>query len=151
LPEAERGRLLRTWNGTAAPYPADRCVHQLFEERAAASPTAPAVVSDAGMLTYGELNRRANQVAHALRRLGAGPDHLVGICVERSPEMVVAIYGVLKSGAGYVPVDPSQPPRRVDALLSGAGVATVLTQERFRALAAGSGRLALGLDSEWAR
>jgi amino acid adenylation domain-containing protein len=151
LPEAERRRLLRTWNDTARPYPDSRCVHELFEETAAEVPDALAVVSDRAALTYAELNRRANQLAHHLRRSGVGADDLVGICVERSPEMVVAIYGVLKAGAGYVPVDPGHPPQRIDALLDGSGVRTVLTQERFRPLAAGPGRATLCLDTAWER
>jgi amino acid adenylation domain-containing protein len=149
LPDAERQLLLRGWNDTARPYPAERCVHELFEERAAAVPDAAAVIAGADVLTYAELNRRANRLAHRLRRLGVRADDLVGICVERSPEMVVAIYGVLKAGAGYVPVDPAHPARRVDALLAQAGVRLVLTQERFRAVAAGASRDAICLDTEF--
>ncbi|HXM56922.1 MAG TPA: condensation domain-containing protein, partial [Candidatus Dormibacteraeota bacterium] len=151
LEAAERRRLLVEWNDTDRPYPRERCVHELFEARVAEAPDHVAVIMGDRRLTYGELNARANRLAHHLRGLGVGPDVLVGICVERSLDMVVAIYGVLKAGGGYVPTEPTHPPQRVDALLAGAGVRLVLTHERHRAIAAGDGggRTVLCLDTGW--
>lgn len=100
LTEPERQQLLVAWNSTATPYPREACIHRLFEAQAARTPDAVAVVDGAMQMTYGELNRRANQVAHTLRRLGVGPDVLVGVCMERSVDMVVGLLGILKAGGG---------------------------------------------------
>jgi amino acid adenylation domain-containing protein len=112
-------------------------LHEWFEEQVARTPEAIAVVDESSHLTYRELNDRANGVATALRELGVGPDVLVGVCMERSPELLVAVYGVLKAGGAYVPVDPTHPAPRVRGLLDGAGVMAVLTQRRFLSLLAG--------------
>ncbi|WP_051829830.1 non-ribosomal peptide synthetase [Streptomyces novaecaesareae] len=146
----ERRQLLEEWTDTAAPYPDDRCVHQLFEEQAARTPEAVALIADAadgattgltyGELTYGELNRRANRLAHHLVRAGAGPETLVGVCLERGPELAVALLGILKSGAGYVPLDPVHPRERLAALLAGTGAALLVTREVLRER--------LGVDTE---
>jgi len=125
----ERGQLL-AW-GAAPPAGDADLVHRLFEARAAASPDAPAVLSagDAGGpgLTYGELDRRANQVAHLLRGLGVGPEVMVGIALERSPELIVALLGVLKAGGAYVPLDPATPGERLAFILEDAGATVLLT------------------------
>ena len=107
----ERRRLLLDWNDTARPVP-ETTVPELFEQQAARTPDAPAVLSAAAELTYGELNARANQLARYLITLGAGPERLVAIAMPRSAEMIVALLAVLKSGAAYVPVDPGYPPGR---------------------------------------
>ena len=109
LSAEERHQLLVEWNATRADYPRDVCVHELFEAQALRTPDAVAVVSEDRRLTYGELNSRSNQLAHRLRKLGVGPEVLVGICVDRSLEMVVGILGILKAGGAYVPLDPDYP------------------------------------------
>ncbi|RKT12301.1 amino acid adenylation domain-containing protein [Streptomyces sp. 1114.5] len=140
----ERRQLLEEWTDTAAPYPHDRCVHQLFEEQAARTPEAVALIAgtaegatvegaaterSATELTYGELNRRANRLAHHLIRSGAGPETLVGVCLERGPDLAVALLGILKSGAAYVPLDPVHPRERLAALLAGTGAALLVTRQ----------------------
>ena len=108
------------WNDTAADYPQDRCIHQLFEEQVARTPEAVAVVFEDEQLTYGELNARANRLAHHLRGCGVGPEVLVGLCLERSPEMVVGLLGILKAGGAYVPLDPAYPQERLAFMLEDA-------------------------------
>lgn len=110
---AERQQLLVGWNDTATDYPRDKTIHQLFEAQVEKTPEAIAVVCDGKQLTYGELNRRANQLAHRLRAFGVGPDALVGIYVERSLELVVGLLGVLKAGGAYVPLDIKNPKPRL--------------------------------------
>ncbi|MBV9926801.1 MAG: amino acid adenylation domain-containing protein [Acidobacteria bacterium] len=130
LTEPERRRILFDWNDTRVDFPEGKLLHQLFEEQAAAKPDAVAVVYEGGRLTYAELNRRANRLAHRLLSLGAGPETVVAICAERSPEMIAAALGVLKAGAAYLPVDASCPAERVRFMLRDAGAALLLTQRR---------------------
>ena len=127
LTPAERQQLLVEWNDTTTPYPSDSTVHQVFEARAAQAPDAIALVHGDEQVTYGELNARANRVAHRLRALGVGPDAVVGVCLERSPDLVVAFLGILKAGGAYVPLDPLDPPDRLAFMLADAGAAAVLT------------------------
>jgi len=131
LTTAERDQLLLEWNHTTGEQAPDRCVHQLFEEQASRSPNATAVVCGERHLTYRELDIRANQVARHLRGLGIKPETLVGICVERSVELLVGLLGILKAGAAYVPLDPAYPVARLAFLLADAGVSIVLTQEQL--------------------
>ncbi|WP_437972165.1 amino acid adenylation domain-containing protein [Sorangium sp. So ce260] len=128
LPERERRRLLVEWNDTGADFPRDLCVLDLFEEQAARAPDAAAVVSDRGSLTYGELDRRANQLARRLRELCVAPEPLVAICAERSLEMVVGILGALKAGAAYLPVDAEIARERLAFILEDSGAPVLLTQ-----------------------
>ena len=128
LTEDERHQMLVEWNDTARGYPADRCVHQLFEEQVGRTPEAVAVVFENQQLTYRELNARSNQLAHYLRDLGVGPEMLVGICLERSLQMVVGLMGVLKAGGAYLPLDPSYPADRLGFMLDDARPRVVLTQ-----------------------
>jgi amino acid adenylation domain-containing protein len=130
LTEAERRRLLVEWNDTKRDYPKEKCVHELFEEQAERTPNAVAVLFEGGQLTYRELNRRANQLAHHLRRLGVGPETLVGLCVERSPEMVVGLLGILKTGGAYVPLDPAYPNERLAFMLEDSQIAVLLTRQQ---------------------
>src|SRR5215470_17499270 len=109
ITERERRQLLVEWNDTKQEYAKDECIHQLFEEQVEKTPNAVAVMFENQQLTYRELNNRANQLAHYLRKRGVGPDVLVGICVARSIEMVIGLMGILKAGGGYVPLDPSYP------------------------------------------
>ncbi|MEM7132271.1 MAG: amino acid adenylation domain-containing protein [Chloroflexota bacterium] len=146
LTKAERHQLLVEWNasaghprginghGTVTDYPKDKCVHQLFEEQVARTPDAVAVVFDEEQLTYRELNERANQLAHYLRSLGVGPEKWVGICIERSLEIVVALLGTLKAGSAYIPIDPEYPSERIALMLKDATPKVVLTQETQRSL-----------------
>ena len=117
LTEAERHQLLVQWNDTAVEYPRDRCIHQLFEAQVERSPGATALVYEDQQLTYGELNARANRLAHHLRSLGVGPGVLVGVCLERSLELVVGLLAILKAGGAYVPLDPSYPAERLAFML----------------------------------
>jgi amino acid adenylation domain-containing protein len=125
---AERRTMLADWNATDAAFPAaDRCVHELFEARAAASPDAPALAADGVTLSYGELNARANRLAHHLRALGVRPESRVALCLERSAEMVVALLAVLKAGGAYVPLDPAYPVERLRSMLDDAAPVVVLS------------------------
>jgi amino acid adenylation domain-containing protein len=129
LTEAERQKLLVEWNDTKADYPKDKCIHELFEAQVEKTPDAVAVVFEDQQLTYRELNNRANQLAHYLRKHGAGPEVLVGICLERSPAMVTGLLGILKAGAGYVPLDPGYPAQRMEFMLADAGISVLLTRK----------------------
>jgi amino acid adenylation domain-containing protein len=129
LTDAERARLLVEWNDTRADFPRDRCVHQLFEDQVERTPDAPAVRFEGSVLTYRELNARANRLARFLVSRGVEPDTPVGICMERSIEMVVAILGVLKAGGAYVPLDPSYPEERLAFMLEDTGAPVLLTLE----------------------
>ena len=129
LTEAERQKLLVEWNDTWTAYPRDACIHELFEIQVKKTPDAVAVVFEEQHLTYRELNRRANQLAHHLQGLGVGPEVLVGICTERSVEMVVGILGILKAGGAYVPLDPEYPQERLAFMLADAQTPALLTQQ----------------------
>jgi amino acid adenylation domain-containing protein len=128
LADEERQQLLARWNDTRSAYPKNLCVQQLFAAQAARSPDAIAITCGAEQLTYRELNERANQLAHYLRGLGVGPEALVGVLLERSIEMVVALLGVLKAGGAYVPLDPTYPSARLSRMLADAGVKVLLTE-----------------------
>ena len=128
LTEAERHQLLVEWNNTQADYP-DVCVHELFEAQVERMPDAIALVAGSEPLTYRELNQRANQLAHYLQAHAVKADGLVGICVERSPEMIIGILGILKAGGAYVPLDPAYPRERLGFMLSNAEVEVLLTSE----------------------
>ncbi|QNH20775.1 non-ribosomal peptide synthetase [Xanthomonas sp. GW] len=128
LTQGERAQLLEGFNATAAEYPRATLIHELFEAQAAQQPEAVAVVYEDQRLTYGELNARANQVAHRLIALGVKPDDRVAICVERSLEMVVGLLGILKAGGAYVPLDPTYPAERLAYMLEDSAPVAVLTQ-----------------------
>jgi amino acid adenylation domain-containing protein len=129
---AERHRILVEWNQTAVDYPKARCVHELVEEQAEHTPEAVAAVFESTQLTYRKLNDRANQLAHHLQELGVGPDTLVGICLERSLDMVVGLLGILKAGGAYVPLDPGYPKERLTFMVRDSGAAVLLTQQGLR-------------------
>ncbi|HEX6036994.1 amino acid adenylation domain-containing protein, partial [Longimicrobium sp.] len=128
LDEGER-RLLAAWAGADAPYPADACLHGLFEAQVARTPGAPALLYDGETLTYGALNARANRVAHHLRRLGVGPETRVGICLARSADLVAGILGILKAGGAYVPLDPAWPADRLAFMLADSAASVLLTSD----------------------
>ncbi|HEV2736531.1 MAG TPA: amino acid adenylation domain-containing protein, partial [Longimicrobiaceae bacterium] len=148
LPDAERARVLGEWNATDAAYPAGSCVHQPFEAQAARTPEAPAVVCGERALTYRELNARANRLAHYLAGRGVGPDVRVGICVERSPEMMVGLLAILKAGGAYVPLDPEYPEERLRYMLDDAEPAALLTQASLAGRFAGAGAPVVALDRD---
>ncbi|WP_254564071.1 non-ribosomal peptide synthetase [Oscillatoria sp. HE19RPO] len=131
LTETERQQIHVEWNNTWAEYPQDKCIHQLFEAQVEQSPDAVALVFEGEQLTYRELNAKANQLAHYLQNLGVGPEVLVGICVERSFDMVVGILGVLKAGGVYVPLDPTYPQERLGFMLEDSSVSVLLTQTQL--------------------
>jgi amino acid adenylation domain-containing protein len=145
----DRQRVLVEWNATAMDYPRDVCVHQLFEQQVAQTPDSVAVTFENQSLTYKALNERANQLARYLRALGVGPEVLVGICVDRSLEMLVAVLGVLKAGGAYIPLDPSYPKDRLAFILEDAGASLLVTEERLRSVVPASTARAVCLDSEW--
>lgn len=176
LPASERHQVLVAWNDTARDYPQDQRLHQWFEEQAERTPEAVAVVYDFGdqdrtstldegrsddaplvdrqskivnQLTYRELNERANQLAHYLQALGVGPDTLVGICMERSLEMVIGLLGILKAGGAYVPLDPTYPPERLAFMLADAEAPVLLTQHHLQKRLPPMAAHLISLDSDW--
>ncbi|MFB2839283.1 amino acid adenylation domain-containing protein, partial [Floridanema evergladense] len=131
LTTTEQQQLLVEWNDTQTDYPIDQCLHQLFEQQVKKTPDAVAVIFEDQQLTYSQLNDRANQLAHYLRSLGVGADVLVGICVERSIDMIVGLLGILKAGGAYLPLDPDYPQERLQFMLDDAQVKVLLTQQRL--------------------
>ena len=156
LTEAEQEQLLVGWNQTQRNYPQDQCLHQLIEAQVDRSPNQIAVVFGDQQLTYHHLNQQANQLAHHLQGLGVGPDQLVGICVDRSLEMVVGLLGILKAGAAYVPLDPAYPQERLAYMLADANAQVLVTHSTLA-----TGHLSSGinldqmtvvcLDTDWAQ
>jgi amino acid adenylation domain-containing protein/FkbM family methyltransferase len=150
LTEAERKQLLVTWNNTAVEYPGrDLCLHELIEVQAGRTPEQVALVFEQESLTYDELNRRSNQLARHLSRLGVGPDVLVGLSVERSPEMVVGILGVLKAGGAYVPLDPSYPQNRLVYMVEDSQMKVLLTHRGLEQKLPVRPPVVVHLDSDW--
>src|SRR6185312_2753683 len=149
LEAAEWQQTVRGWNETRQEFEAGASnLPELFEAQAARQPEAVAVVCGASELSYGELNRRANQLAHYLKKLGVGSEQLVGLCVERSLELVVGMSGILKAGAAYLPLDPSYPPERLAFQFADSRSEVLLTTERLAELVEGSAKV-VRLDAEW--
>ena len=149
LTASERHRLLVEWNNTTADDSQDQRIHELFEAQVERTPEAIAVVCEDGQLTYRELNTRANQLAHYLRMLGVGPDVLVGLCMERSLEMVVGLLGILKAGGAYVPLDPAYPKERLAFMMADAQIPVLLTQGRLVEGLPKHGAHMVCLDTDW--
>jgi surfactin family lipopeptide synthetase A len=149
LTQPETRQLIAEWNDTRTNYPKDRSLHHLFESQVERTPEAVAVVFGNERLTYRELNRRANQLAHHLVSLGVGPDVLVGILVERSLEMVVGLLGILKAGGAYVPLDPAYPSERIAFMLEDSEVAVLLTQHHLLQTIPESRAKVVVLDADW--
>ena len=145
----QKQRLLFDWNQTSTDYEKDVCVHQLIERQAALRPTAIAAVFQDQKLTYAELNARANQLARHLRSLGVGPESLVGICLERSLDMLAGVLGVLKAGGAYVPLDPTFPRERLAFMIEDSDLTVLLTQESLLTELPAARAKRVVLDAEW--
>lgn len=145
----EKRRLLEEWNETRTEYRSEAVVHKLFEEQVERTPDALAVVFEEQQLTFGELNRRANQVAHYLRRLGVGPEASVCLLMERSTEVLVGLLGILKAGGAYVPLDPGQPTPRLNFMLADSLPTVLLSQQSLAPAVTGSETRIVLLDSDW--
>ena len=132
LTDADRRQLLGQWSGRTREFPREACIHELFARQAEQTPRATALACDDRQVSYAELNQRANQLAHFLRSRGVRADVPVGVCLDRSVDMVVALLGILKAGGAYVAVDPTHPKERSSLLLSDAGIEVLLTEEKLR-------------------
>jgi len=149
LTETEAEQLLVEWNETEVAYP-QQCIHELFEAQVTRTPEAEALVFAEEQVSYEELNRRANQLAHHLRELGVGAETLVAVLLERSVELVVGLLGVLKAGGAYVPIDPEYPAERVRYMLADCGARVLLTQAALaEQVEVPDGCTAVQLDQEW--
>jgi amino acid adenylation domain-containing protein len=151
LSVSDRNLVLKQFNATATPFASEQLIHELFEMQVERTPDAIAVVYEGQSLTYSELNSRANQLARYLRQLGVGPDQLVGICVERSLEMVVGLYGIVKAGGAYVPMDPSYPPDRLAYMLEDAAPKILLSQSQLITRLPKHQARVIVLDLDWER
>ncbi len=149
LTQQERERLLFGWNATKSEYATNQCIHQLIEEQVQRSPDAIALVCEEMQISYSELERRSNQLARLLRQRGVGPELLVGLCMRRSVEMVVALLGILKVGAAYVPLDSSYPADRIQYQLADAQICLLITQESLLTQVPHKGVDVLCLDRVW--
>lgn len=149
LSPEQRHTALEVWNDTRREYPRNETVASIFEQQVRATPFAIALVSDEKPVTYDELNRQANQVAHWLTRQGAKPETLVGLCMERSLETYVVMLGIVKTGAAYVPLDPAYPAPRLEFLVKDSGVSFVLTTEKLKKLLPASLTKVIPLDQLW--
>src|ERR1700687_1354981 len=148
LSERERNQILYEWNDTRTEYP-KACVHELFEQQVARHPDAIAVVFGRQQLSYREVNERANQAAHFLRKQGVKPEVLVGVCLERVPEMLIALLGIWKAGGAYVPLDPAHPKERLSFMLRDAGAKFLLTDSRHMNLFPSAKDKTMCLDYDW--
>ncbi|MGH7798833.1 MAG: amino acid adenylation domain-containing protein, partial [Candidatus Binatia bacterium] len=156
LSAAEKRRVVEEFNATSVDFPEDACIHRIFEAQVERSPDALAVdfpppsTGDPKreQLTYGELNREANRLAHHLRSLGVGPEVLVGICMERSVDMIIGLLAILKAGGAYVPLDPSYPQERLGCMLEDAGLSVLVTHERLTECLPSYGARVICLDSD---
>jgi surfactin family lipopeptide synthetase A len=149
LTEKERHQFLVEWNGIHAEYPQDLCIHQLFEAQVEHTPDALAVSFEGQHLTYQELNSKANQLARYLQGLGVGPEVLVGLCVERSPLMIVGLLGILKAGGVYVPLDPEYPRERLTFLVQDTQMPVMLVQQHLISLLPQQQSQLVCLDRDW--
>jgi len=140
--------LLNTLNNTACEYPKNLCIHQLFEQQVSKAPDNTAVVFKEQSLSYTELNSKANQLAHYLIAQGLKPDDFVGLCVERSSEMIIGLLAILKAGAAYLPLDPSYPKQRLEYMLSDSQITCLLAQSHIRHITEDHSIIPICLDSK---
>jgi methionyl-tRNA formyltransferase len=148
LPASERRRILEEWNRTRVERRHDACVHELIEEQAGRTPDAIAVVAGAEQITYRQLNDRADRLASRLRRMSIGPDQIVGVCVERSADLVVSILGAMKAGGAYLPLDPAYPRDRLAFMIEDSGVPVIVTQSHLVGLLPSHGASILRIDAD---
>ncbi|VFQ44456.1 non-ribosomal peptide synthetase [Desulfoluna butyratoxydans] len=149
LSRSERDKLLFEWNDTGRTYPEPVCLHEMFEVQVARTPDAVALTFEGDTLTYKDLSIRANRLAHALQKHGVGPEKRVGVFMERSVEMVVALYGTLKAGGAYVPLDPDYPSERLAFMLEDTEVPVILTQEHLKEMLPDHSATVICLDTQW--
>ncbi|NEU76690.1 non-ribosomal peptide synthetase [Hassallia byssoidea VB512170] len=149
LSQIEQHQLLIEWNNTQVDYPPDRCIHQLFGNRAEQTPDSTALVFGDKQLSYKELNLRSNQLAHYLKKLGVQAEVLVGLCVERSFDMIIGMLGILKAGGAYVPLDPTYPHERCNLMFEDAQVPILLTHERWIEKLENHNSHVICLDKDW--
>jgi amino acid adenylation domain-containing protein len=148
LADDERRLVVEEWNATEAAYPREGCVHQLFEAQADRTPDAPAVTFAGGSLSYRALEEQANRLAHHLAKLGVGPDACVALCLERGPEMMVAVLGILKAGAAYVPLDPAYPADRLAYMMENSAAPVLLTQRSMADRVPAGGARVVRVDAD---
>ena len=148
MSQAERAQLLTEQNATASDYP-KQCIHQAFASQVERTPNSVALVTESQKLTYVQLDRRANQLARHLKNCGVGPGDIVGLCVERSPEMLVSVLGILKSGAAYLPLDPSYPQERLAFMLEDGKAKVLVTQEQLEQKLLSHAAKAVFIDRDW--
>jgi natural product biosynthesis luciferase-like monooxygenase protein len=148
MDEDRRARTLSAWNDTARPFPEDLCVHEAFEVKAAEQPDAVAIICGSDEITYRELDERANRIAGRLARLGAGPDVLVGLCMDRSSHLVAGLLGILKAGAAYVPLDPDYPRERLGAIVADGEIGLLVTRSGLLDRLPESGAVVVDLDAD---
>lgn len=149
LTPVERRTMLVEWNPSSIAPTQGQCIHECFEAQVQQTPDAVALVCEGEQLTYAHLNAKANQLAHHLRKLGIGPESLVGMCVERSMDMVVGVLGILKAGGAYVPLDPAHPSERIALIADDAAVSILVTQERLKTKLSVSHACIVCLDTDW--
>jgi amino acid adenylation domain-containing protein len=147
--EEEQQQLLAAWQGPIAEFPRNKCIHQLFEAQVEQTPDDVALVFHDEELTYRELDQRATQLARYLRKQGVGPDMVVGVCIERSLEMMVGVLGVLKAGGAYLGLDPAYPQERLELMLDDVNAQVLVTQERFSSRFEAMGTSQIYIDKDW--
>ena len=149
LGEEERRLILGDWNDTVRPFPSQVCLAQLFEAQVQAAAAATALIYEDTELSYGELNERANRLAHRLRRIGVGPEQRVAILMERQPELIVSLLAILKAGGAYLPLDPEYPQERLAFMLADADVRVLLTQQHLASTVTVEGVAVVCVDRDW--
>ena len=149
LPTDEKESILRHWNDFDRQYDLNTCIHRLFEEQAAKTPSSVAVVFENQTLTYSELNRKANKLAAHLKNLGIGPDIKVSICLDKCIDLPIAVLGTLKAGGAYVPVDPTYPEDRILYMLQNSEAAAVLSHKKYAPILSQQDSLIFYLDEQW--
>ncbi|MBD3182749.1 amino acid adenylation domain-containing protein [Candidatus Poribacteria bacterium] len=149
LSSAEKHLIMREWNETSRDYDLDQCIHQLLEKQAKKTPESTAIVCKDKSLTYRELNARSNQLAHYLKRLGIGPEKTVGICMERSLDMITSIMGILKAGGAYVPMEHNYPEDRLSYMAKDSRMSVILTKSDQSPDLAGHTTSRINIDKDW--